>query len=249
MLNVENTATQRHLAIKGTYNVRDLGGYATKDGSRTRWGTLLRSDKLYHLPPASRQALMDVGIHTVLDLRYSIEMEAEPDDFAGSPVIHYLPMPLYELNGDGTLPTVPDNLEEMYCMILDHRQEQIVKIFRALFAPGALPGLFHCTAGKDRTGLISALILGAMGVPEETIVADYALSGQYLNHLLDQLRKQAKQMGYDTAWYDRLLMCEPETMRRTLEHLAKHYENVPAYLLKAGLTQAELDQYRHALVE
>jgi protein-tyrosine phosphatase len=249
MLNVDNTATQRHLAIKGTHNVRDLGGYATRDGSRTRWGILLRSDKLYHLSPASQQALLDLGLHTVLDLRYSIEMETEPDDFADSQGVHYIPMPLYELNGDGTLPAVPDNLEEMNRMILDHRQEQIVKIFRALFAPGALPGLFHCTAGKDRTGLIAALILGAVGVPDETIVEDYVLSAQYLNHLLDQLRKQAKQMGYDTAWYDRLLLCESDTMRHTLEYVTEHYASVPAYLLKAGLTQAELDQYRQSLVE
>ena len=249
MLNVDHTATQRHLAIKGTHNVRDLGGYATRDGSRTRWGTLLRSDKLYHLSPASKQAIIDLGVKTIVDLRYSIEMETEPDDFAHSQVVHYMPMPLYELSGDGTLPAVPDNLEEMYTMILDHRREQIAKTFRTLFAPGALPGLFHCTAGKDRTGLISALILGAVDVPDETIVEDYALSAQYLNHLLDQLRKQAKQMGYDTAWYDRLLTCEPDTMRHTLAYVTERYASVPAYLLKAGLTQAELDQYRHALVE
>jgi protein-tyrosine phosphatase len=249
MLNAENATLQRHLAIQGTYNIRDLGGYKTRDGSLTRWGTLLRSDKLYHLSPASKQAIIDLGVKTIVDLRYSIEMETEPDDFANSPVVHYMPMPLYELSGDGTLPAVPDNLEEMYTMILDHRQGQIAKTFRALFAPGALPGLYHCTAGKDRTGLMSALILGAVGVPEETIIEDYVLSAQYLNHLLDQLRKQAKQMGYDTAWYDRLLTCEPATMRGTLDHLAKHYGDIPSYLLKTGLSPTELDQYRQALVE
>ena len=249
MLNAENATLQRHLAIQGTYNIRDLGGYKTRDGSLTRWGTLLRSDKLYHLSPASKQAIIDLGVKTIVDLRYSIEMETEPDDFAHSQVVHYMPMPLYELSGDGTLPAIPDNLEEMYTMILDHRQGQIAKTFRTLFAPGALPGLYHCTAGKDRTGLMSALILGAVGVPEETIIEDYVLSARYLNHLLDQLRKQAKQMGYDTAWYDRLLTCEPATMRRTLDHLAKHYGDIHSYLLKTGLSQAELEQYRQALVE
>ena len=97
--------------------------------------------------------------------------------------------------------------------------------------------------------MIAALILGAVGVPEETIVEDYALSAQYLNHLLDQLRRQAKQMNYDAEWYDRLLMCKPETMRHTLEYLTQRYMSVPAYLLKAGLSQPELDQCRHALVE
>ncbi|HEY3342250.1 MAG TPA: tyrosine-protein phosphatase, partial [Anaerolineae bacterium] len=230
MLNVDDATSQRHLAINGTHNVRDLGGYTTRDGSHTRWRTLLRSDHLYRLSMSSRQALIDIGIHTVLDLRYTIEMEFEPDDFATSPVVHYIPMPLYELNGNGALPAVPDNLEEMYRMILDHRQEQIVRIFRALFAPGALPSLFHCTAGKDRTGLIAALILGAVDVPEETIVEDYALSAQYLDLLLDQLRKQARLMGYDAEWYDRLLICQPDTMRHTLKYLAQRYVNVPAYL-------------------
>jgi protein-tyrosine phosphatase len=248
MLNVENAASQRHLAIAGTHNVRDLGGYATCDGLHTRWGMLLRSDKLFHLPPAGRQALIDLGLHTVLDLRYSAEMETEPDDFAASQATHYVPMPLYELSGDGTLPAVPDDLKEMYCLILDHRQEQIVTIFRTLFAPGALPALYHCTAGKDRTGLISALILGAVGVPDETIVADYVLSAQYLNYLLDQLRQQARLMGYDAEWYDRLLMCEPDIMRHTLKHIEDHYESVPAYLRKAGLAQTELDHIRRTLV-
>ena len=249
MLKEDYATSQRHLAIEGTHNVRDLGGYATRDGAHTRWRTLLRADKLDRVSPAGQQALVDYGIRTVLDLRYTPEMESEPDAVTESKVIHYIAMPLYELNGDGSLPAVPDDLEGLNRLLLDYRQAQIATVFRTLFAPGALPALFHCTAGKDRTGLIAALILGAVGVPDEAIVDDYALSAQYLDALFEQLRIQARRLGYDGEWYDRLLLCQPDMMRHTLEYLTEQYGGVPAYLRKAGLSQAELDSYRHALVE
>jgi protein-tyrosine phosphatase len=246
---LSDSTNQRRLALEGTYNVRDLGGYATTDGRHTRWRTLLRSDKLDRLTPAAQQALTEYGVRTIVDLRYRDEVSAEPDVFASSNMIQYLHFPLYELAGEGTLPVVPDNLEELYRLILDHRQEQIRLIVSTLVVPDVLPAVVHCTAGKDRTGLVIALILGAVGVPYETIVVDYALSGQYLHILFDELRVMAQQSGYDTAWYERLLLCKPETMRDTLAYLDERYGGVTPYLHKAGLIQDELDRLRNALVE
>jgi protein-tyrosine phosphatase len=248
---IEESTLERRLALEGTYNVRDLGGYATRDGRITRWHTLVRADKLNRITGAGQQALLDYGIRTIIDLRYTDEVTAEPDAFAQSstPGLTYMHLPLYELSGDGTLPIVPDNLEELYRLILDHRQEQIRRILSTLAAPGVLPGLFHCTAGKDRTGLIAALVLGTMDVPHETIVADYTLSGQYLHTLYDELRVYARETGLDTEWYERLLLCEPETMARTLTHLDRQYGGIKGYLHKIGLTQHEQDSLRAALVE
>ncbi|MCL5998095.1 MAG: tyrosine-protein phosphatase [Chloroflexi bacterium] len=240
---------QRRLALEGTYNVRDLGGYATRDGRHIRWHTLLRADKLDRIAPEAQQQLLDHGLHTIIDLRFSDEVAAEPNVFAQSSAVSYLHFPLYELIGVGTLPAVPDNLEELYQLILDHRKEQIRLILHTLAAPGTLPALLHCTAGKDRTGLMVALVLGAVDVPHETIIEDYALSAQYLHTLFDELRATALQAGYDTEWYDRLLLCKPETMRTTLAHLDRRYGGVEAYLLQIGLEKAELEGLRTALLE
>jgi protein-tyrosine phosphatase len=245
-----NQGTQRHLSWEGTYNVRDLGGYATQDGQHTRWHTLLRADKLDRLTAKGQQQLLDYGVRTILDLRYTPEVEMEPDVLANSPRVNYLHIPLYELNGDdGTLPAVPDDLEELYRLILDHRATQMARIIGALVEPGALPALFHCTAGKDRTGLVAALVLGALGVHSDTIVADYALSAEYLHVLFDELRRMARRNGYDSAWYDRLLLCQPEIMQHTLHYVDTHYGGARGYLLQGGMTPAQLDRLQTLLVE
>jgi protein-tyrosine phosphatase len=243
------TSLQRRLELEGTYNVRDLGGYATRDGGHTRWHTLLRADKLNRVTPAGQHTLIDYGVRAIIDLRYSPEVQSEPDVFATSTALRYLHMPLYELSGDGELPVVPNGLEDLYRLILDHRQSQIQAIFNTLVSPGMLPALVHCTAGKDRTGVIVALALGAAGVPDETIVEDYVLSSRYLHTLLDELRALARDNGFDTEWYESLLTCVPETMERTLEHLNQAYGGIPAYLLKAGISEKQLAQLRDALVE
>ena len=245
----EQEASQHKLNIPGTYNIRDLGGYATLDGHVTRWHMLLRGDKLDRISADGVQALIDYGVRTVLDLRYAPEVETEPDVIAKHPKIHYLHLPLYELNGDDTLPIVPDDLEHLYRLILDNRQAQIVKSLRVFLLPDALPALFHCTAGKDRTGLIAALVLGGLDVPQDTIVDDYMLSALYLEELFDELREQARLIGYDGDWYNRLLLCQPATMRHTLQYLDQRYGSVSQYLLQSGLSQLELDQLRRALVE
>jgi protein-tyrosine phosphatase len=240
---------QRHLNIDGTYNVRDLGGYRTTAGHLTRWHTLVRADKLNRISPTGQKCLQDYGIHSVIDLRYSPEVASEPDVFANDGVIHYRHMPLYELSGDGTLPVVPYDLKDLYRMILDHRQEQIRSIISELLLPGRLPAIVHCTAGKDRTGIIVALLLGAVDVPHEVIVEDYALSDQYLRILNSELRQQAISNGYDAEWFDRLLQCQPETMQDTLSHLDDKYGGIKDYLLQCGITANQFRQLHVSLVD
>lgn len=229
------------LPIAGTHNIRDLGGYFTTSSQVTRTGLLYRADKLHNLAPGPQAALLSHGIRTIIDLRYTPEVEMEPDAFVQSQEVRYKHLPLYELTGVEVLPRVPDDLYDLYVMILDHRREQITRIMRALMTPSNQPALFHCTAGKDRTGIIAALLLGAVGVPDEAIIYDYAISKLYLNELLDELRAQAALNGFDTDWYNRLLICEPETMQRTLQHINENYGGVVTYLIGSGITDIEID--------
>ncbi len=252
MTGIQTTQTEadtRRLPLDLAYNLRDIGGYATQDGRRTKWRVLFRSDSLHRLTPEAQQQLFDLGLRTIIDLRYRQELAGAPSVFTGSPRVHYCPIALYELDDPAIIAYRPRNLDEVYRMILAHAQPQIRRVIDRLTEPGALPALVHCTAGKDRTGMVIALILGAVGVPDETIVEDYALSGAYLGPLLVELRAQAARDGLDMNWYNRLLDSDPAIMRRTLAHLREHYGDAAAYLRATGVSDRQIEWLRAALVE
>ena len=246
-MNAPNSS-HRKLDIDGTYNVRDLGGYKTLDNRVTRWGLLFRADKLTRVTEDGHNELQKRGIQTIIDLRYTPEVENEPNVYCKSREIRYLRLPLYELSGESALPRVPDDLADLYQMILDYRQQRIAEIIGVLMVENNQPAIFHCTAGKDRTGIIAALLLGAAGVSDADIVNDYALSAQYLHILFDELRMQARHNGYDSDWYNRLLICEPATMATTLNHIQRCYGGIVTYMLRAGISETQIVNFTRDFV-
>lgn len=235
---------QRRLKFAGTYNFRDIGGYPTRDGGTTRWRTLYRSDSPHRLSEADRASLIGCGLRTAIDLRQAEELAEAPHVFAASAQVTYRHLPL--LNDTPSMPEVLPILVEIYRGILDDRGEQVGAVLAALAAPGVLPAVVNCTAGKDRTGLIAALMLGLAGVPEETIVADYALSGACLAGVyLDEARQRAAAQGFS---YDLLVLCNPDFMRATLAHLKKRYGGIEAYVRATGLGDAEIGELRRVMV-
>ena len=143
---VENRPPERHLAMAGAHNVRDLGGYPTPAGGQTRWRRFLRSDSVHGLPAASQSALVEHGLRTAVDLRTSSEVEAQPSVFARSSAVAYLH---HNLMGDDPVDDVPvegdvvSAMVELYTGWLDDRRVQIGQILQALAGPGALPALYH----------------------------------------------------------------------------------------------------------
>ena len=235
---------QRHLKLEGTYNFRDTGGYPTHNGSTTRWRTLFRSDSPHRLSETDRASLIHCGLRTAIDLRQAEELAEAPNVFAASSQVTYRHLPL--LNDTPSMPEVMPSLVEIYRGILDERGEQVGAALAALATPDALPAVVNCTAGKDRTGLIVALALGLAGVPEEAIVADYALSGACLAGVyLEEARRRAEAQGFS---YDLLVLCDPDFMRTTLAHLKKRYGGIEAYVRTTGLGDAEIDRLRQAMV-
>ena len=246
---------KRRLSIPGTYNTRDLGGYATQDGRQTRWGRLLRSDSLHRLTSASSlQPFLDYGLRTVIDLRKSEELQTLSNPFFASDQVTYYHQ---NMTGDVRLRELrdrPDSAElaEMkrlaYPIILDNRRSQVREMLSLLALPDSLPALFHCSAGVDRTGMIAALVLGISGVPPETIVEDYALSGRFMlaRHLDDNPDISAD----DITWqeYEKQI-CPPGIMLNLLQDLQERHSGIEGYVRAIGLNDAEIESIREAMVE
>ncbi len=229
----------RHLRLPGTRNLRDVGGYPAGANRRTRWRTLLRTDALDQLPAESRSALIDLGLRCVVDLRWPEELVESPSVFATSDRVTYRSIPL--LADD---PTPIHGLAATYRHIFDERAPQLAEVVRTLLAPEGLPVVIGCAAGKDRTGVAIALLLAAIGVPDDVIVADYALSGEaFGSELADDPHLQdwrAQPIRVD---------CPPEYMVEALRHLEGRHGGAAAFLREHGLTDAELDRLGELLTE
>ena len=224
----------RHLGLAGTYNLRDTGGYRTLDGRTTRWRTFFRADSLHRLPPAAQTTLLEYGVRTIIDLRRADEQHVAPNVFAGSPTVAYHQVSLL-VDAPPDRRVRPRPLVDTYRMILDERQEPLRQILATLAAPGGLPAVVHCTAGKDRTGLIVALVLGLVGVPVTTIVEDYVLTAQYLvGTYLDEVRQRAAKNAIPWEWYQRQIDCYPEFMHTTLQYIEERYGSIAAYVRAIG---------------
>ena len=248
MPDASSSTPTRHLRLEGTYNLRDLGGYGTLDGRTTRWRTFFRSDSLHRLSPAAQTALLDYGVRTVIDLRRSDELHAAPDVLASAPAVAYHQVSL-AVDTPPVRGARPRPLVESYRRLLDERQEPLRQALAILTAPGGLPALVHCTAGKDRTGMLVALVLGVVGVPTTTIVADYALTAQYLvGTFLDEAQQRAARRGIPWEWYQPQMDCQPEFMLSALQSLEERYGGIAAYVRTIGVSDEECDRLRQGLV-
>src|SRR5690349_2445025 len=181
----------RHIEIEGGYNVRDLGGYPTADGRVTRPRVLIRAGTLDKLTPRGQRQLSDYGVRTIVDLRDEQEAHEYPDLFVQP--MTYLNLPFFgdTLSADETWSihwTDSPTLHELYHHYFDRCQAQIKRIISAIAE--AEPGiLFHCYAGKDRTGLTAALVMSSVGVPAEIIAEDYERTSQHIQHLIVEWRE------------------------------------------------------------
>jgi protein-tyrosine phosphatase len=206
-----------------------------------------RADSLHRLPPEAQTALLDYGVRTVIELRRTDELETAPNVFATVSNVTYHHRSL--LSDTRPEPGNVQPLVETYRYMLDERQEQIRATLQLLMAPEGLPGVVQCTAGKDRTGVITALILGLAGVAEQTIVEDYALSATFLGApFIAEIRQRALERGYTWETYAPLLGSPPEYMQATLHHLHERYGGIAAYVRAIGLSEPQIATLQARLV-
>jgi protein-tyrosine phosphatase len=241
---------ERHVPFEAAFNFRDLGGYETADGRRVCRGAVYRSDTLHRLTTADLELATRIGIRTVIDLRTADELaHVGSYDRASDVEFHHLPLEdaiPQELPPRDT-PEPPPG--ETYVEMAVNGRHAVANTLRVI-AEGEHAVVFHCYAGKDRTGIIAALVLAALGVPDETIVADYHLTEQALP------RAVAWAEEHEPEWVARmanfppwLLAAPPATMEAFLEILRDRHGSIEGYLADAGAGAGVISTLRSRLLE
>jgi len=244
----------RVVPLQGCSNLRDLGGYRATDGRRVRMGQVFRSASLAHLTEADLALFGTLGIRTVCDLRGVRESGLAPTRLPNGPAPDVLPLPIEPRVGASLrdlLRREEATGEDTYALLqtayLAYAGEHLTR-YRALFAllleSGRRPLLFHCSAGKDRTGFGAALLLTALGVPRKTVVADYLATNRIWR------REHSLPPGTPDAVRDTLLAAHRPLLEGALADAAGHYGSEELLLEEGlGLDAGRLRAMRDALLE
>ena len=238
----------RRLAWEGLLNARDLGGYPAAGGGETRWGAVVRSDSLAALTGAGRAALAGYGVRAIVDLRLPDELARHPNPYAepGDHGIAYTNVSI--LDPAAGFPPDTLTLAENYLWTLDRFAGYVAEVMAAI--AGAPEGgvLIHCAAGKDRTGLISALLLGLAGVPAATIAADYALTAELLRPRDQEWLEHGPGERAEREALTARVAPTAEVMLAVLAGLTERHGGVEPYLRSTGLDAGDLERLRRRLV-
>jgi protein-tyrosine phosphatase len=236
----------RILPWEGVYNARDLGGYPTADGGETRWHRIVRSDNLARLTEAGKRALIEYGIRTIIDLRLPEELEAEPPPFRDHETLLYHNISLVDpakRNYQEEFTTLAND----YVAILEQFRSQVAETMTTIARAPEGGVLIHCHAGKDRTGITSAILLRLAGVSAEIAAQDYALTSVCLRPLdeewidADPTQRAQRQEQYE------IFRAREGVMDEVLEHLEAAHGSVERYLLDAGVTPEDVERLRRRL--
>jgi protein-tyrosine phosphatase len=241
----------RRLPLEGSPNFRDLGGYETSDGHFVQWGKLYRSGVLTFLTPADLAYLSQLGIRVVCDFRTKQENEVAPEKWIADADVQQISLPIGGDSNHSTAQQMQDmlahnptpdqlraSLTKTYSDFAFRAAPQYAQVFAQL-KHDKLPLLYHCTAGKDRTGVFSALLLLTLGVPEETVLADYALTNRYLKENSDARRKMMASTGssafsHMTPQQQAVLMAaDPAYLKSTLRAIDAKYGSFDNYRRQA----------------
>ena len=237
----------RRIPLAGTFNVRDVGGYPAAGGT-VRAGRLLRGDALHRLDDAARATLTGLPVRTVVDLREDFEARLSPDALDGTGIT-VLRLPVFRFTGDSFGPA-PDDLKTVYDLMVDDCGAVLAAAVGHVAAPDAQPVLVHCSAGKDRTGVVVAVVLSLLGGEDEVIAEDYSLTGAYLAEEFTQAVEQLQaSTGLGQRLNGRALGCPPELILGTLERMRAAHGSVEAYLRAHGLTAEQVAELRRSLIE
>ena len=242
----------KFLPLQGCFNFRDLGGYATASGRKVKTGMLFRSDALQHLTPEDAKYVRDtLGLATVIDFRNTHEVERDGRSDAAMPWVNYLNEPVLEERGTITATGEEDpaeRLTDMYLWALRNGGGHLASAFNAVAAVENLPAVFHCSAGKDRAGVFASLILGVLGVDEETIVEDYLVTNQKVALIIQRLSSRPGNEHMQRIPVD-FFRAQAPAMEAALAEVSTVHGGAAGFFQSHGVEQATIDRFRATLLE
>ena len=227
---------ERRSLLTCSYNTRELGGMRTSDGRTTKCGVIWRSD-VPSVPSAEdAEKLRELNITTIIDMRTEAECKRTPDGFADMEGFDYHHFPITEGSG------VPESLEAVpYSYMSIATAESIPDVWRTI-AEAESGVLFHCTAGKDRTGVVSAIILMACGVDRETIVDDYVVSREY-NHV-----RLAAFLAAHPEVDKNIVLANEKSMNGFIDLFTERFGTVEGYFESIGLSARHAEMIRNKIM-
>lgn len=228
--------SSRFVTMEGMQNLRDLGGYQTKEHKATRWGKLYRSGELTNLSEWDKLRIKNLGIKTIIDLRSEVEVKATPIEYTQANIIN-IPIPTGDIDlivdkiregrlrkGDGII-----FMQDLYLQFVEKQSKQFNEAFQVLLEEDNYPILFSCTLGKDRTGFLAALLLLALDVPESTVMQDYLMSNDFVD--LKKFEYLVKDLDPEAQETITLLLIANETyMDIALNKIRKEYGTYQKYI-------------------
>ncbi len=243
----------RRLPLRGAFNFRDLGGYRGRAGQTVRWRTLYRADALHRLEDDELDQLSGMGVRTVLDLRTAAEVEHGRIVADHLGIVH-LHLPVLnetwaprELDPDADAGVV---LGSLYIDMLTIGATALADSLHTLADPASVPAVFHCAAGKDRTGVLAAIVLSVLGVDEATIVGDYAITALAMAELAERLERDRPEalttMNAQPAAY---MATPPAAMEMFLDHVRSQHGSMVGYVRSIGVELEVLEALQANLLD
>jgi protein-tyrosine phosphatase len=231
------------IPLSDTYNTRDLGGYPTKDNKVTLFNRFIRSDFIRFVQPEDIILLKEKNVGVVIDLRTMHEIEKEENSLEKIDFLVVYKLPLFDEFGKYRKNNSDnDPLYKLYISILEHEQDNIIKVFETMLNHPDQAILFHCTAGKDRTGVIAMLLLGLANAYDNDIISNYEISHTHTKARSD-IKQLSKEIPY--AYFE----SNPQTIEKTLVYFYKNYVGFKQYFEILGFDDDKQKELLKGFIE
>ena len=251
----------RKLPFTGAHNFRDLGGYKTSDGKTVKWGKVYRSDNLHSLTDEDLKYMERLNIKSVVDFRSDEERNEEPDRLTPDMTPILLPIKFEpegvteNLTRDLTFGNLDSSnlLRDFNIILVKEFTEEYREFFRHIVDNGGEPFLLHCTAGKDRAGFGSAMILTVLGVPREKIIEDYLLTNTYVSDHVDRKLLETELKTFFRADSDNLRkinFVEERYIQAAFDTIDSHWGGMDQYISEGlNLTEEDINKIKDYYLE